>query len=73
MSRTSQKKIDADKKGEKRMEKFEGRQKVENVPIIKPVISKIDDDYEEYYVTAYQKIEPGDWQRVELTYKRKRR
>jgi hypothetical protein len=69
MSRNSKKKSEADILGEKRMEKFEERQKAEPTPIIQ---SK-DDDSEEYTVTAYQKIEPGEWERVEITYKRKRR
>jgi hypothetical protein len=69
MSRNSKKKSEADILGEKRMEKFEERQKAEPTPIIQ---SK-DDDSEEYTVTAYQKIEPGEWERVELTYKRKKR
>ncbi len=68
MSRNSKKKTDADKLGEKRMEKFEERQKEKPKPIIKS-----NDDSEEYTVTAYQKIEPGEWERVELTYKRKKR
>ena len=68
MSKNS-KKTDADKVGEQRMEKFEERQKTEPTPIIQ---SK-DGDSEEYTVTAYQKIEPGEWERVELTYKRKKK
>lgn len=67
MSKNS-KKTDADKLGEQRMEKFEERQKLPDAPIIKE-----SDDSEEYTVTAYQKIEPGEWERVELTYKRKKR
>jgi hypothetical protein len=67
MSRNSKKKTDADKLGEQRMEKFEERRKLPDVPIIKE-----SEDLEEYTVTTYQKIEPGEWQRVELTYKRKK-
>ena len=67
MSRNS-KKTEADKKGEQRMEKFEERK---TIPIM-PVITESDDS-EEYTVTAYQKIEPGEWEKVEITYKRKKR
>ena len=67
MSKNS-KKTDADKVGEQRMEKFEERKKLPDVSIIKE-----SDDSEEYTVTAYQKIEPGEWERVEITYKRKKR
>jgi len=67
MSKNS-KKTDAEKLGEQRMEKYEERQKLPEIPIIKE-----SDDSEEYTVTAYQKIEPGEWERVELTYKRKKR
>ncbi len=67
MSKNS-KKTDAEKLGEQRMEKYEDRQKLPETPIIRD-----SDDLEEYTVTAYQKIEPGEWERVELTYKRKKR
>ncbi len=53
------KKTDADKKGKARMAKFERKQE-----------SKVLDD-DEYIVTAYQKIEPGEWEKVEIRYKRK--
>ena len=62
MSKNS-KKTDVDKLGEKRMKQFEERQKIKSA-----------NDSDEYYtVIAYQKIEPGEWERVELTYKRKKR
>ncbi len=62
------KKTETDKKGKQRMEKFEERKKIPDTPIIKE-----SDDSEDYTVTAFQKIEPGEWERVELTYKRKKR
>lgn len=57
-----------DKKGKNRMEKFEEGNQIKDISIIKQ-----DYDLEEYTVTAYQKIEPGEWEKVELTYKRKKR
>ena len=56
------KKDKIDKKGEKRMERFEEKSK--ETPI---TVSE-----EEYIVTAYQKIEPGEWEKVEIKYKRKK-
>lgn len=69
--RKKDKQDDASKKGKQRMAKYEDKNQVEEIPIIKPIDT--DDEYEEYYVTAYQKIDPGEWHRVELKYKRKKR
>jgi len=72
MSRTSKKpKTEAHKNGDKRMDKFEKRSEIKELPIIQSV--NLTDDEEEYTITAYQKIPPNEWQKVELTYKRKRR
>lgn len=67
MSKTSNKngKSDADKLGEKRMKQYEERQKIQEVVLAS--------DEEEYIVTAYQKIEPGEWEKVEIKYKRKKK
>jgi hypothetical protein len=67
--KTSESQKERNKKGEDRMEKFEEKVKVE--PIVKTTTST--DEYEEYTVTAYQKIDPGEWEKVEIPYKRKKR
>ena len=67
--KTSESQKERNKKGETRMEKFEEHQKEEPIQIIQLK----DEESEEYTVTAYQKIEPGEWERVEITYKRKKR
>jgi hypothetical protein len=61
-------KKERDKKGEQRMERFE---KGQEKPIVKTTISN--DEYEEYTITCYQKIEPGEWEKIEIPYKRKKR
>ena len=75
MSKNSKSQIEANKKGKERIKKFEGRIKVEEeTPIIKSIGNNtVSDDIEEYTVTAYQKIEPGEWEKVELTYRRIKR
>jgi hypothetical protein len=60
------------KKGKERMGRYEDGNKVEETAVIKPVEDS-SSEYEEYTVTAYQKVDGGDWHPVELTYKRKRR
>ncbi len=56
-----------DRKGEERMEKFE---KGKEQSVIKMITS--DDEYEQYTITCYQKIEPGEWEKIEIPYKRKK-
>lgn len=61
MSKTSNMsgKSDADKAGAKRMKAYEARKKV------------VEPSDDEYIFVAYQKIEPGEWERVEVKRKKK--
>ena len=61
-----------DKKGAERIKRFEEGQIVEKPPIIKPMDDN-NSEYEDYVVVSYQKKEPGDWEKVEITYQRKKK
>ncbi len=55
------------------MKKFEDNNNIiEKIPVIKTTNS-MDDEYEEYSVTAYQNIGDKGWEKVEIIYKRKKR
>jgi hypothetical protein len=62
-----------DKKGAERMKRYEEDHSVvvEEVPVIK-IIESVG-DYEDYIVVAYQKKDPGEWERKEITYSRKKK
>jgi len=60
-----------DKRGKDRMEKFD--EKVKDEPVVKAIAKISTDEYEEYTVTGYQKIDPGEWEKIEISYKRKKR
>lgn len=62
-----------DKKGVERMKRYEENNfiTVEEVPVIKTIEST--GDFEDYTVIAYQKKEPGEWERKEITYSRKKK
>lgn len=49
------------KLGEKRMKKYKERKDIEE-------ISNDDDEY--IIITAYQKIEPGEWEKIQIRKKR---
>lgn len=62
-----------DKKGVERMKRYEEGHPIvdEEVTVVKTIEST--GDYEDYIVVAYQKKEPGEWERKEITYSRKKR
>jgi hypothetical protein len=62
----SEKQKERDKKGAERMKRFEENQTVEELP-------KISDDEEWGVMVAYQKKEPGEWERIEIPYKKKKK
>lgn len=65
----SDKQKERDKKGQERMKRFEESQAVEK-PIVKP---KDDNEYEDFIFTAWQKVEPGPWEKVEIPFRRKKK
>jgi len=69
-SKKSDQQKERNKKGAERMKRFEDGQTEEEIVVVKPVD---DGDYEDYVMIAYQKKEPGEWEKVELTYRRKKK
>jgi len=70
-SKKSDQQKERDKKGADRMKRFEDGQTEEEIVVVKPVDDN--SDYEDYVMVAYQKKEPGEWEKVEITYRRKKR
>ncbi len=70
-SKKSESQKEQDKKGKERIQRFEEGNKVVEEPIIK--IVNEDDEWEDYTMSSYQKKDGGDWQKIEISYRRKKK
>ena len=70
-SKKSDQQKERDRKGAERMKRFEDGQTEEEIVVPTPVDDN--SDYEDCTVTAYQKKDEGDWEKVEIVYRRKKK
>ena len=68
----TEKEKERDKKGKERMKRFEeGNIQVVESPVVKVI--KDDGEYEDCLMVAYQKKGDGEWTRVEIPHKKKKK